>query len=94
MQNYNSDPKNPELDQLLGRLGKLAGKFGILVCREVKDDEMLMKRCKDAVFHAGDFIIYLEDKDIKALLRLKDNSNEEGITEYFSNKLDRLILNI
>lgn len=91
--NYSSDPKNPEVDQLLGRFGDITGKFGVIVCRKIKDDKLLMKRCKDAVYQRKGFIIYLEDNDIKALLRLKADSDEEGIMEYLSVKWDRLILN-
>lgn len=91
--NYVSEPKNPEIDQLLGRLGGLTGKLGILVCREVKDDETLLKRCKDAITQSKYYVIYLEDKDINTLLKMKENSNEEGIMDYFFNKWDRVIMN-
>ncbi len=91
--NYSSDPKNPEVDQLLGRFGDLTGRFGFLVCRKIEDDKLLLKRCRDAVYHRRDFVICLEDKDIKALLKLKETSDEEGIMEYLLYKMDRLILN-
>ncbi|UYY97941.1 hypothetical protein OJ967_21400 [Peribacillus frigoritolerans] len=90
--NYSSDPSNPEVDQLIGRLGNLAGKFGILICREVMNEDVLMKRCRDAMIKNQDYIIWLEDKDIKALLKLKETLNEEGIIDYLSTKWDRLIL--
>ncbi|EFM11020.1 hypothetical protein PaecuDRAFT_2273 [Paenibacillus curdlanolyticus YK9] len=91
--NYSSDPKNPEMDQLLGRFGQYSGKFGILLCREVTNYEKLLQRCKDAMHQAKGHIIFFEDKDIKILLELKKASNEEGIMEYLSNKWDELILN-
>ncbi|MGG4409247.1 hypothetical protein ABER75_10955 [Niallia taxi] len=91
--NYSSDPSNPEVDQLLGRLGDYRGRFGILICREIEDEELLMKRCKDAMHNDKKYIIYLQDKDIKALLTLKEALNEQGIMDYLLSKWDKLILN-
>lgn len=90
--NYSSDPANPEVDQLIGRLGDNTGKFGILICRQVKNEDLLMERCKAAMNNNRGHIIYLVDEDIKRLLRMKEKSDEEGIFDYLSNKWDRLIL--
>lgn len=91
--NYTSDPKNPEVDQLLGRFGTNTGKFGILICREVKDTETLMKRCKDAMHNDKKYVMFFDDADIKTLLRIKGYSNEDEIMNYLFNKWDKLILN-
>lgn len=91
--NYSTDPTNPEVDQLLGRFGPYAGKFGILACRKVADHEKLLQRCKDAMHQAKGHMIYLEDKDIKRLLELKESSDEEGIMDYLMMKWDRLVMN-
>lgn len=91
--NYSSDPSNPEVDQLLGRLGKRIGKLGILICREVMNTDKLMKRCKDALHQSGSYIIFLTDKDIIELLRFKEASDEESILEYLSSLWDKLTLN-
>jgi len=90
--NYSSDPSNPEVDQLIGRLGKKAGMFGILICRQVENEEILMQRCKSAMNKGQGHIIYLVDEDIKALLLMKELSNDEGINNFLSEKWDQLIL--
>ena len=42
--NYSTDPSNPELDQLFGRLSHQRGMFGVLVCRTIDDMELMVKR--------------------------------------------------
>ncbi|WP_117161161.1 hypothetical protein [Paraliobacillus sp. X-1268] len=91
--NYSSDPVNPEVDQLIGRLSDTSGKFGILVCRNVENEEKLMQRCRAALYKRQGHIIYLVDDDIKNLLRLKETGDDEGIINYLSEKWDSLILN-
>lgn len=90
--NYSSDPVNPEVDQLIGRLSNTSGKFGILVCRNLKNEERLMQRCRAALNKGQGYIIYLVDDDIKNLLHLKEECNDEGIVDYLSEKWDSLIL--
>lgn len=90
--NYSKDPTNPEIDQLVGRLGETTGKFGILVCRKVDNLELLMKRCKDSMNRDRKFILFFDDNDIKTLLTLKSDKNEEGIVDYLFDKWDRLVL--
>ncbi|AOC57546.1 hypothetical protein [Bacillus pumilus] len=90
--NYTNDPTNPEIDQLLGRLGETTGKFGILVCRKVDNIELLIKRCKDSMNRDRKYILFLDDNDIKTLLTLKSDKNEEGIVDYLFGKWDRLVL--
>ncbi|WP_375103251.1 DNA cytosine methyltransferase [Paenibacillus sp. RS8] len=91
--NYTSDPSNPEVDQLLGRLGEHTGKLGILICREVQDYQKLLNRCKDVLNQFGSYIFFLTDNDIKELLKLKQIPDEEGILEYLSSVWDRLTMN-
>lgn len=90
--NYSTDPTNQEVDQLIGRLGNISGKFGILICRQVENEELLMQRCKAARDKGQGHIIYLVDKDIKNLLLMKEALDNEGIINYLLNKWDRLIL--
>ncbi|CAH1059348.1 DNA cytosine methyltransferase [Paenibacillus pseudetheri] len=91
--NYNSDPANPEVDQLLGRFGVNVGKFGILTFRKVESSKKLMNRCKDVLAQSGNYILFFVDDDIEELIKLKANSDEEGILEHMSLLWDRLTMN-
>lgn len=51
-----------------------------------------MKRCKDAMNRERKYILFFDDGDIKALLTLKSEHNEEGVNNYLSDKWDRLVL--
>ncbi|WP_447912997.1 hypothetical protein [Microbacterium phyllosphaerae] len=65
--NYRDDPQNPELDQLIGRFNPRVSRFGLLLCRKVKDRDLVTRRCRDA-FQAGQgLILVLDDDDIAAI---------------------------
>jgi hypothetical protein len=67
--NYTEDPKNPELDQLLGRFSTQRGKFGILCYRTSDNKDLVNQRCRDAI-HAGQgYILALDDEDLAALVK-------------------------
>jgi hypothetical protein len=61
--NYAEDPANPEFDQLLGRLNKTTTMVGLLLCRKVKDNTKVLKRCREPYSREGKLIIVLEDRD-------------------------------
>lgn len=90
--NYSSTPSNPEIDQLIGRFNNRIGKFGILICRNIGDKEILNNKCKDALYGGQGHIIVLSDEDIKKLVIFRQDSNIEGINNYLRDKLDELIL--
>lgn len=66
--NYSEDPKNPELDQLSGRLSRDRGWVGILVCRKIEDKNMLVKRCRDTAKDGRGYLIALDDADLRELV--------------------------
>lgn len=66
--NYTNDPKNPEFDQLRGRLGADRGDVGILVCRTLADKEMALRRCKDVRNDKKGYLLILDDSDLKTLV--------------------------
>lgn len=90
--NYGSELGNPEIDQIAGRLNSQRGRFGILVCRKIKDKANLLKRCKDLVNDNGNYIVVLEDNDIFRLLEFRDKNNESGIDNFFESEMDKLIM--
>jgi hypothetical protein len=66
--NYSGDPANPELDQLSGRFSAKRGQFGLLVCREITDKALFLKRCKDTANDDRGYIIPLDDADLQSLV--------------------------
>ncbi|MBD1873329.1 hypothetical protein H6F75_07535 [Nodosilinea sp. FACHB-131] len=90
--NYSNDPKNPEIDQLVGRLNDRRGRFGVLVCRTVDDPINILARCRDVVHSNNGYIVVLTDDDIIALLDMKGKNNLEGIDNYMEERLRSLIL--
>ena len=89
--NYSSDPKNPELDQLTGRFSRRRGNFGALVCRKVKDKEVMLQRCKDSIHDNRGYVLVLDDFDIKRLLQLRAN-DPDGIDNYMDDLFRQLMM--
>lgn len=77
--NYSSDPSNPEVDQLAGRMSTTLGQFGILVCRQVDDPDKLCKRMKATHSNQGHWMMYLTIERICELLALKQSGGEAAI---------------
>lgn len=90
--NYASDPKNPELDQLICRLNDKRGRFGAVVCRNVDDKETMLRRCRDAVHGDQGYPLVLDDSDIKHLLQLRANRDSDGIDDYMDDLFRQLVL--
>ncbi len=67
--NYNEDPANPELDQLLGRFSTQRGSFGILCYRTSNDKHLVNQRCRDAINAGRGYILALDDEDLKVLVK-------------------------
>jgi hypothetical protein len=72
--NYGSDPKNPEIDQLLRRFGGGRGSFGFLVCNKVRNHLEVLNRCREATRDHGGWVILFDTDDLAALLRVKSLS--------------------
>lgn len=89
--NYESDPANPELDQLGGRFSPTRGKVGILVCRTLGNKELFITRCRDTSSDDRGFIIPLDDDDLRALVEEQDKLPEDRFA-LLRSRFDRLIL--
>lgn len=88
--NYSSDPANPELDQLMGRFSVNRGRFGLLLCRDIKNAKVLLARCQDIFKDRQEVIIVLTDKDLIDIL----NKKKEGVKDYESKLLEDKIREI
>jgi hypothetical protein len=66
--NYTDDINNPELDQMAGRLANYRGRFGMIVCRNIKDINLFLKRCSDTWKAGNGLIIPLIDSDFISIL--------------------------
>lgn len=89
--NYSSDPKNPEVDQLSGRLTRRDGMLGILTVRQVSDRNKLVNRCRDIYNQKDEVLIFLEDSDLEDML---DNILDPGVASPYESKISNLIQEI
>jgi hypothetical protein len=89
--NYSSDPENPELDQLVGRLSPRRGRLGLLVCRSFRDKQLFMKRCRDTAHDEHGFVIPLDDEDLKVLADRRRNDDFAAISRLFRERYDFLV---
>ncbi len=69
--NYNSDPRNEELDQLAGRFSPSRGKAGLLICRSFEKKDLFLRRCKDTAQDDRGFIIALDDEDLRQMVEAR-----------------------
>jgi len=90
--NYQGDPANPELDQLRGRFSDRRGKFGVLVCRQVKDKAKMLQRCHDVLNAGAGHVLVFDDGDIIALLQLRAERDYVGLSDYLDEKFRKLVM--
>jgi hypothetical protein len=89
--NYSGDPSNPELDQLSGRFSPSRGQVGILVCRNFKDKELFLKRCRDTANDQRGYIITLDDSDLAKLVDERKRSTVSPLYELMWERFRKLI---
>lgn len=87
--NYSYDLENPVFDQIGMQLSDDIGNFGIIVCREIKDRDKMMKTIKDILSKHKKCVIFIEDKDIIEMLIAKLNGKKPD--EILSSKLKELL---
>lgn len=76
--NYSKDIHNPELDQMIGRFSPNRGKFGIIVCRYIDDENLFLQRCSDSYKDQHGLIIPLTDADLIEIL----SQRKAGVMHY------------
>jgi len=90
--NYTGDVANPELDQLAGRFSFNTGKFGFLLCRNIKNKNLFIERCKDTFKADRGLIIPLIDDDIINMLENYDEDNWDYIDNFLAKKVREVML--
>lgn len=89
--NYTSDIANAELDQMVGRLSPNRGKFGIIVCRDIEDEALFIRRCADSYKARHGLIVPLTDTDIVKILEEKKAGRMHYEDEILSDKTRRVM---
>jgi len=89
MKNISEDPANREFDQLNGRFKTGRGNFGVLICREVEDEETVIDRCKS--YFPDSFIICLTDEDVIELMNLSRYNNLSEIYDIMDSKIRQIV---
>lgn len=89
--NYSADPKNPEIDQLAGRLNKNRGLLGFLVCRSIEDRDRFLTRCRGRLNPDGKYILGLDDLTLEALVEAKKASDPDQFVKILSDMVEDLI---
>lgn len=90
--NYTDDPQNPEFDQTAMRLSDKRGHFGVMVCRTIMDREKVLSHCRAILNDRRDYVIVLDDQDMKNLMFFKRDAREDAIDDYLQAKLDQVIM--
>ncbi len=89
--NYNSDPANPELDQLAGRFSINRGQLGLLLYRSASDYNRLCERCRDAAQAGRGVMLPFGDDQVIEFLNLIASGQRSEIDARLQSVFLRLI---
>lgn len=78
--NYSEDVKNQEIDQMIGRFDHRRGRFGIILCRSIIDENLLLERCRDIFRSRQGAAIVLTDSDFLKILNV-DTLNRDSVIQ-------------
>lgn len=89
--NYAEDLANNEIDQMIGRFDPRRGRFGIIACRSVVDQDRLVERCRDAFRAQQGAILVFTDEDFEVLLNAHDIAREPTLQNMCRTKFRELL---
>lgn len=90
--NYSKELKNPEFDQLAGRLSIQRGQVGFLCHRGFHNKTDVVARGRDAALDGRGYIIALDDEDLRDLVEVRKNLATQGTQfEYLLRRFQQLI---
>ena len=90
--NYTKDIKNPELDQMVGRLSVNRGKFGIITCRDIDNKKLFLDRCRDSFKDDHGLIVPLVDMDFIESLEEMKKGNQRHLEVILARLKDAIIM--
>lgn len=91
--NYGRAIENPELDQISGRFSVSRGKFGIIVCRKLKNRPKFELRCRDTAMDHRGYVIALDDADLKTLANARKKQEKDFFNlPLLKNRFDALVM--
>jgi hypothetical protein len=90
--NYSFDLENPEFNQIQARLIDGVGKLGLLVCRNIDDNEKAKEHCDAALDDGDKHLILLTDEEILGLLDLSADGDTNAINDFMDKKIRALRL--
>ena len=89
--NYEEDPANPEVAQIAGRLTKRRGLLGFLVCREIRNRDKFLKRCREELNNQERYIVGLDDATLTKLVNSRKAEDDPGFTKILTDLVDELV---
>jgi len=90
--NYKEDLKNPEIDQLSSRFAPNRGQFGIIACRQLDNEELFLKRCRDTYYDQRELVLFVTDVDITTSLEEYKKSNKTALHSILSNRMRKVFM--
>jgi len=84
--NYTEDLANPEVDQMTGRFSPNRGKFGVIVCRNIKNEALFLQRCADSYKAQRGLAVPFTDADIIEILEKRKLGIMHHEDEILSNR--------
>jgi len=90
--NYGSEIANPELDQISGRFSVNTSKFGVIVCRSLRNHDLFLQRCRDTLQAQRGVVLPLVDDDLTAALQARSEGRDSFLEERFEELYRRVAL--
>lgn len=90
--NYAGDLKNPEVDQLLGRLTPKTTQFGMIVCRQVQDERKVLKRLQSPFLSEGKVVLLVVDKTLSDLAQARINYGLTAFDQRLHKEFEKVAL--
>jgi hypothetical protein len=89
--NYKQDPANVEVGQIASRLDDRKGRLGFLVCRRIDNRKRFETRCRSELDRNGNYILGLDDEDLKVLVKARKDGDEGALLKHLSDRLEALL---